>query len=150
MKDLVDRFPKARELVYNPLSGTIATAKACMELPRHRSYVDCNVHAKCFAASVEALAEMYAKQVLIETSESFGSHMVVDACKIVFTAQDGLRARERMRSWRVPDEVCPVLMFQSLVTHFFSSVFVSPSLFGNVGQISLNQWSFCWRQAFIR
>lgn len=60
--------------------------------------MNCGFCAECFAASTEALAETYARQVLNEKSEIFGGDEVVGARGMVVRALDGLRARKRMRS----------------------------------------------------
>lgn len=66
MANLVDQFPKSGEMVVGPLFGTLATAKAHLELQQHCRSVDCKVDANFFTASLKALADTYSRQVLNE------------------------------------------------------------------------------------
>lgn len=64
--------------------------------------------------------------------------------KIVVRALDRLRAWKRMRSWKVPTELCPIQMFPSHIRQFFSNIFVDPTSLANGRQILLNSWSSKW------
>lgn len=55
MKDLVETFSPPGEVVVDLFSGTFPTAKARLELPRHRRFLGCEVKPNCFEASIEGL-----------------------------------------------------------------------------------------------
>lgn len=52
---------------------------------------------ECFAASTEALAEAYAREILNKKSDICNSDKVVDACKILVGAVAELRTKKQMR-----------------------------------------------------
>lgn len=62
--DIVEKFPKPGELVVDIFSSIFVTDKACLALSQNRCFVVCKIGAICFAARVEALVEMNARQVL--------------------------------------------------------------------------------------
>lgn len=61
MQNLDNSFLKPGELETNLFSGTFAIAKACLELPRHVDYVDCEVGVDCFVADTEELVETHVR-----------------------------------------------------------------------------------------
>lgn len=129
MQEIVDEFSKPGRLVVNLVSGTFATANACLKLSWHRCFVGCKVGAECFAASTAVLAETYARQVLTEKSDASGTDEVVHACKIVVRELDAFWTRQRMRRWKVSDGLCSVYILPLNITHFLSNMFLNSSQF---------------------
>lgn len=58
MKNLVDKFPKLGELVFDLFSDTFQNTKECLELPQNRRFASREVDLEWFAASTKALFEM--------------------------------------------------------------------------------------------
>lgn len=73
MQDIVEKFFKPGKLVVDLFSGKFATAKMCLDLPRHRRFLCCEADTECFAASTEELVETYAKQILTRKLDIFGA-----------------------------------------------------------------------------
>lgn len=101
------------------LSSTLATAKACAELPRHRTVMGYEVDVDCIAACTEAPVEMYARQVLNEKSNTPASDEVLDAWKIVVRALDWLQVTKQMKSWNVPACYYAIKMILFYIFSFF-------------------------------
>lgn len=127
MEDLASKSSQPVELVSDSFSGKFTTAKAHLKLPQHRCFVGCKVGAECLAIRTEALVEKYARRVLNEKSDISCTGEIVDVCKIVVRALDGLRAIKRMISWKGPDGLHPVQMFPLHFTYFLANLTVDQS-----------------------
>lgn len=90
MEDLVKPFSQPGALVFDIFSCTFATAKICLQLPWHRCFEGCEFALECFTASTEALVATNSSQVLNNESDISSTAQVMDACKIVVRALDGL------------------------------------------------------------
>lgn len=83
----------------------------------------CKVRTKCFSASTEALAKMYARDVLKVRPYISGCNERVDACITAVYWLDGLQARKRIRSWERLVALFSVQIFSSHVVRFFRNLF---------------------------
>lgn len=78
MQHLVEKFPNRGDLVVDLLSGTFATAKACLDLARQRRFVGCKTDSERFSANTEPVVETYARRVLIGKSDLLCTDEVLD------------------------------------------------------------------------
>lgn len=63
MLDLVSKFCNPGEPVVYTCACTLLTAKACLQQPQHRRFVDYEKNLMCFVESLRLLVEVYAWQV---------------------------------------------------------------------------------------
>lgn len=116
----------------------LVTTNASLKPPRYCCFMGCKVHAERFAGRTEELIETYARWVSNEKSDISSSDHVVDACKIVFRALNGLRSKKWMRVWKVPAHLYRVQIFPLHFMHFLH-LLVDPSYFERGRQIQLDQ-----------
>lgn len=90
MEDLVNKYYEPDELSVDLFFGTFRAVQACLELPRNRRFVVCQVNAEFYAASAEALVATYGRQVLNMRLVISGSDDVVAARKILIPSMRAL------------------------------------------------------------
>lgn len=90
VRDLVGKFSNPGDLVVNLISGTFATAKTYLELPRHHYSVSFEVDIECLVACTEELVDTYERKVCNDRSDILVTDQVVDAYEVVFQALGGL------------------------------------------------------------
>lgn len=134
-EDRVDRSSGPRKLEVDLSFSTFVTVRSCLELTRLRHFLGFEVDAKSYAVTTEVLVETIVRQVLKEKSDISGSDDAIYARKKIVRALDGMRARKRMRSRKIPEGFCPGQMFSSHVPHFLLNIFLNLHFFDKERQI---------------
>lgn len=80
--DRLQKFSKADGLVVEICAGTCATAKDCMLLEKHRTFVRCDVNPEVLSAAEADSVLMFASQGLNHKLDMSGSSEVQAAAKV--------------------------------------------------------------------
>lgn len=76
-KNVLTCFPDL--FVVDLFSGTLATVKSCVELPRHRGFIDWEIISKPFASSTKAKGRTNARQIFKKRLNISGTNELIDA-----------------------------------------------------------------------
>lgn len=96
MQDPLDKTYKSGELIANLFSATLVVAKACLELSRHRRFMDCKADVFVLQQAERRLVGTYETHVIYEKLSISGTEEVIDPYKIEDRALDMLQPRKRM------------------------------------------------------
>lgn len=80
--DLVSRFCEAGELVLHHRVGSLASAKACSQLPEHYRLAGSGKYSSCSQNRLPSLLEVYAKQDFSPDFEITGSEKFGEKCTL--------------------------------------------------------------------
>lgn len=95
MKDMVDKFNIAEELVMEPSAGTFKSANMSMLLPQHQWFVRCDVSFSCYEQALPSDVGTFAKPIMNEKSKMKGSEEVQAAAEGIVTEMDQLVTKRR-------------------------------------------------------
>lgn len=95
MADLVFKLSEVGELVLDTWSGTLPTAKACLQLSEQRWFFGCKKDSACFHDAPPLLTKAYAKQVLGPDLDKTESEEANEASQLLFKDIASLSSTKR-------------------------------------------------------
>lgn len=109
--DVALNFWRAEKMNLNILVGTLATLKACLQLPQNRRFTRCVNESRCFVESLPSLVEVSARHVFNHKSDWAGNEEVVKSYKVFIKATKASSSRRIIDSCAVPAALVPCRNF---------------------------------------
>lgn len=81
MKEIEQKFKKLGNLVVDACAGTVSAEKACMALPKRRTFIGCKVVPYCIAEVIAQLILIFAPQVLNKETDIDGDEQLSTSAK---------------------------------------------------------------------
>ena len=116
MMEMVAKFSGPGDMVYDPNGGTFATAKACLNLHKHRKFFGCDFDERCVEIAILRVLQTFVKQLTSPLSDITASAEEIDF-DIEFLAHPNLEAREAAQHASLWDAPPGLPMYQRLPIH---------------------------------
>lgn len=141
MKSLVRNFSKAGRVVLNPFVGTFAKAAESMVVQKHHMFVELEIDAACFDATMPSIVEVLARQVINRELGIGGSKRVQGPNRIYIEAAKKIPTKRRVLIRGFSPGKSALQIFPLHISRFLQNRFRGSTLFQGPRQFLASTWS---------